>query len=177
MEAAHRDMPSLKVMLPHYNPKNPWAKDEGGCSSLTGCERCGTKIRIAARPCRNHSKWFHCEMLLLKRLKDAAFSSLCAPLCSGTESTKERFASQAMLDSSRSLTRRRGAHSCSLRLNGLQTTNRDLLRANLKVFQGVAIWHMVPALDLCGYMLAVRIRRILAGAVWETFVSKSRWRR
>ena len=22
-----------KVMLPHYNPKNPWAKDEGGCSN------------------------------------------------------------------------------------------------------------------------------------------------
>ena len=21
-------------MLPHYNPKNPWAKDEGGCSGL-----------------------------------------------------------------------------------------------------------------------------------------------
>eukprot|EP00439_Symbiodinium_sp_Y106_P062493 s1809_g9.t1 len=22
----------INVMLPHYNPKNPWAKDEGGCS-------------------------------------------------------------------------------------------------------------------------------------------------
>ena len=46
-------MSSLKVMLPHYNPKNPWAKDEGGCSSLAECERCGTTIRVATHPFRS----------------------------------------------------------------------------------------------------------------------------
>lgn len=28
----------INVMLPYYNPKNPWAKDDGGCSWVVFCE-------------------------------------------------------------------------------------------------------------------------------------------